>query len=312
MKKILLIDGNNLGWRSFGRAPLVHEGKRVEAIYVGLNMLRKYLMDFKPDQCIVAWDGGRDKRRTKMFPQYKRKKKTLSEIEKRERKELFEQIKILRLFFELLGMTQYLCIGREADDLMFNIIKTQKFMEDHFQNQEKAQFIVVSTDEDMFQLFITKDNTKVYSPIKKKTIDKKEVEKMFKIPYIYFASYKALVGDKSDNIPGVKGFGEKKAQRFIQIVDNNNYKQLPKSEYRLIEEYNSKRKQWVKMIDLVRFLDIDKKEMEEGKTEVITKSVSKFDTQVMALLKTCGFERHIKQYDRFIKPFQTLLQKQNG
>ena len=121
--KTLLIDSNNLLWRSSGKPPLTHEGIRTEAVYIGINMLKTYMQRFEPDSCIMVWDGGRDKRRTEKFPDYKRKKKEPTPVEKRERKILFSQAELLQLGFELLGVSQCQCKGLEADDVIYNFVK---------------------------------------------------------------------------------------------------------------------------------------------------------------------------------------------
>jgi len=304
--KVLLIDGNNLGWRSYGQAPLTYDGKRVEMIFIGLNMLRKYIADFEPDDCCIVWDGGHDSRRKTLFPQYKKKKKReLTEVEKRERDAFFWQLKEFQKVLNSFEIPQIRCKGREADDVIHNIIVSEK--------SDSVEFILVSTDKDFYQLFhpCYRKNVIIYSPGKKKEISTKDVEKEFGIPIDYYTEYKAMVGDPSDNLPGIKRLGSVAAKWLVNNIISREirHQNIERSDRRKVDLLYDNIETFHLMRNLIQFMSIDNKEIEAGKFGTRTHMLAGYQERILWVLKKYGFDRFLKKFEWFFSPFEILWRK---
>jgi len=301
--KTIIADGNNLGWMAVGIAPLTYEGKRVEAIYVGLNMIRSYLQRFEPDGFYLAWDGGRDPERLRLYPDYKKRRGELTEVEKRERNMFFDQLNKLQEVMKSLGVVQFRCEKREADDIIFNLLS------------ENEESIIVSTDKDFYQL-LERENVSVYNPVTKQVIKAEDVEKKYDIPIDYFIDYKALVGDPSDNLPGVKGIGEKWAKWIVADI-------MAAGEEKLVVEIasldNSKRRimglfddnlgTFDLMRKLIRLRKIGEEEMRKGMIEDRPKTLAELQERGIAICEQYGFEKHLNSFPSFIQPFEMLWER---
>lgn len=300
--KILLIDGNNLGWMAYAQAPLTYDGMRTEMLFIGLNMIRKYIADFEPDDCCIVWDGGHDSRRKKLFPQYKKKKKKeLTKAEERERDAFFWQLKEFQKVLNSFEIPQIKCKGREADDVIHNIIADTKL---------DTEFILVSTDKDFYQLLNRQKNVRIYSPGKKKEITAKDVEKEFGIPIEYYVEYKAMVGDPSDNLPGITGVGPVAAKWLVNNIIVKNYnKEVTKSNIRIIELLYNNIEIFKLMKDLITFIAIDSEEIEAGKFGTRTHAMAGYQERILWALEKYGFERFLDKFDWFFSPFEILWRK---
>jgi DNA polymerase-1 len=206
MKRCLLIDGNNIIFRAyfaFQRQRLkTSSGMPTGAIYGFMRMLLKMLKDRKPDLIAVAFDTSRDTFRKKMYPDYKAKRKPTPE-------ELLDQIPLAHEAVEALGIKILKNPDYEADDLIGSLA-----------NQLKGEYKieVVTGDRDLLQLI---DNNVLVELCRKGISETVEVDgETFKEEYGFtpegIIELKALMGDSSDNIPGVKGIGEKKGKALIQ------------------------------------------------------------------------------------------------
>lgn len=238
MKKnrIIIIDGNNLGYAAFfAYKRLNHNSKKyfinsagqqifrltkksVGLIYGFPEMLKKIIRELEPDDLFVCWDGRHDKERLKLLPEYKghRGKKDMFD-----RKNFRYQRRRLMRLMDILGVKQIYNLEREADDLIYILVRK-------FQDEEKNKIIVVSRDKDFFQLI--RKNVMIYD-IQQVHVDgfitKKSLKnpKLFhsKIPpnYGYYpkqaVDYLCLTGDKSDDIPGYPNIGHVRALSFLEI-----------------------------------------------------------------------------------------------
>jgi 5'-3' exonuclease len=288
--KTLIVDGNNTAFQALGKAPLFHEGQRTEVIKIMLTMLRGYLERFQPDAAVIAWDGGRDERRKSIFPEYKCKKKPPTAAEKAERECVFEQMRQLVPIISGLGFEQFKVNYREGDDIIYNIL-LQEFA-------PRGERIVISTDQDMFQLLTYFDDVKIFSPIKKLMIDSDWVEQTFDIPITQFAFYKALVGDGSDNIPGIRGIGPKKAIGLIKLLCTRHSEEDKKKA--IINVVHSE-KELEKQMSLVTLLPISEEEMVEGWIE--SGPTTDIETTMMAVEEQYGLEQIKEHHDRWWHPF---------
>ena len=213
MKKLLLIDGNSMLFRAYyatvyGRMMKTSNGIPTNAVYGFITMINKALSMVEPDAVLVAWDAGKPTFRHETYTEYKGTRKELDQ-------ELIVQFPIAREFLDAYGMKRYECEGIEADDIIGSMAKKYPDVEIH----------ILSSDRDLLQLI--DPTTDVY--LMKKLITEMEVmdeaklkEAMGIVPS-QIIDLKALMGDTADNIPGVKGIGEKTALKLLseyETVDN--------------------------------------------------------------------------------------------
>lgn len=198
----MLIDGNSLINRAFYAMPVLttKDGVFTNAVYGFMNMFFKMLSDEKPTFVAVAFDLKAPTFRHKMYSEYKAARKPMP-------LELRPQIPLLKDLLRLMGVTVIEKEGSEADDIIGTIAK-----------HTSIQTVIITGDKDSFQL--VDDQTEVH--FTKRGITDVEIytaknftEKTGIAP-IQIIDLKALMGDSSDNIPGIAGVGEKTALTLIQ------------------------------------------------------------------------------------------------
>lgn len=202
MEKIVLIDGNSLINRAFYAMPLLTTKKGVytNAVYGFMNMFFKMLGEEKPTCCAVAFDLKAPTFRHKMYSEYKGTRKPMPE-------ELRPQIALLKETLNLMGVKTVEKEGFEADDIIGTIAK-----------HTRIKTVIITGDKDSFQL--VDDETEVH--FTKRGITDTEAytaENFYEKTGLYpsqIIHLKALMGDSSDNIPGVEGVGEKTAKTLLQ------------------------------------------------------------------------------------------------
>ena len=205
MEKLLILDSNSLMNRAFYAIPPLtnSEGIHTNAIYGFTNMLLKMKEDINPDYIVATFDKKAPTFRHKEYDEYKAGRKKMPE-------ELSEQFPIIKELLGLLAINIYEIDGFEADDIIGTVAKIAE--------KNNIEVYIVTGDKDALQL-ATK-TTKVV--ITKKGVSETAVydEKIFidefGITPIQFIDVKGLMGDKSDNIPGIPGVGEKTAFKLIQ------------------------------------------------------------------------------------------------
>ncbi len=202
--KIVLIDGNSLAYRAFFALPLLtnDQGIHTNAVYGFTMMLQNIIEEEKPTHMLVAWDAGKTTFRHKTYAEYKGgRQKTPSELS--------EQFSYLRKLLEAYKITQYELDQYEADD----IIGTLSLEGD----KADIEVVVISGDKDLTQLAST--NTTVLITRKGITDTEKytpaHVMEKYGIEPLQIIDMKGLMGDSSDNIPGVPGVGEKTALKLL-------------------------------------------------------------------------------------------------
>ncbi|MBT2582494.1 DNA polymerase I [Planococcus sp. ISL-109] len=203
-KKILLLDGNSLAYRAFFALPLLtnDNGVHTNAVYGFTMMLQKLLEEEKPTHMMVAFDAGKTTFRNETFKEYKGgRQKTPPELS--------EQFPYLRKLLSAYKIKQYELDNYEADD----IIGTLSLQAE----QAGDQVVVVSGDKDLTQL--ASDSTVVYitrkgiTDIEKYTVG--HIQEKYGLMPLQIIDMKGLMGDSSDNIPGVPGVGEKTALKLL-------------------------------------------------------------------------------------------------
>ncbi len=201
MKTILIIDGNSLANRAFYALPYLtsSDGKPSGAIFGFVNILTKIISDEKPDKIFVAFDHARQTFRNKIFPDYKGTRKATPP-------ELIEQFPQIKKLLSLMNIPVIEEDGIEADDIIGSIAKNVP-----------GKKIILSGDRDLLQLI--DDETNVWLTMKGVSvlnkIDKKALKEQFGLSPSQVIDLKALMGDSSDNIPGVAGIGEKTATKLL-------------------------------------------------------------------------------------------------
>ncbi len=203
MKKLLIVDGNSILNRAFyGIRPLTtKDGIPTNAVYGFVNILKKHLDALKPDYLACAFDLKAPTFRHKMYDGYKATRKGMPD-------ELAQQLPIAKEAVAHMGFTVLTCEGWEADD----ILGTLASMGDVAGN---VQTYILTGDRDSLQL-ITETTSVVLVKTKEDIIYTPEkFKEEYGITPDQFVHVKALMGDSSDNIPGVAGIGEKTALKLI-------------------------------------------------------------------------------------------------
>lgn len=223
MKKFVIIDGNNLMFRSFYALPQLKNfnGEISNAVFGFTNIILKIIEDIKPDYIAVAFDKGKKTFRHALFKDYKGNRKPTPP-------ELISQFPIVKNLLNAMNITIFEQDLIEADDFIGALSK--KF---------DTQNIIVTADRDCFQLI--NNNTSVYFPKKGVSetiiVDTNKLKELYGITPSQVVDLKSLMGDSSDNIPGVSGIGEKTA---LGLLDK--YCTLD-GIYKNIEQINGKLKE---------------------------------------------------------------------
>ncbi|MBO5303490.1 MAG: DNA polymerase I [Lachnospiraceae bacterium] len=205
-KKIVLIDGHSILNRAFFGIPDLTnaEGIHTNAVYGFLNILFKILEEEKPQYLTVAFDVHAPTFRHEMFAEYKGTRKPMAE-------ELRQQVPLMKEMLTAMGIKIIEKAGYEADDLLGTI--------SHRAEEAGMEVSVVSGDRDLLQL--ATEHVKIRIPKTKRTGTEiedyyaKDVKERYQVTPTEFIDVKALMGDTSDNIPGVPGIGEKTATNLI-------------------------------------------------------------------------------------------------
>ena len=202
MKKMLVIDGNSILNRAYyGIRPLTNKnGLYTHAVYGMINIISRHVESMSPDYCVVAFDLKAPTFRHNMYSEYKANRKGMPE-------ELAVQLPYAKKCMECLGYRVLTCEGYEADDLLGTLSRAA--------GEESVHAYVLTGDRDSLQLI--NDNVSVLLVKTKETIefDRNVFFQTYGVYPEVFVDVKALMGDSSDNIPGVAGIGEKTAFKLI-------------------------------------------------------------------------------------------------
>ena len=202
---LLIIDGNNLAHRAKHTFSLSNRGQDVSVTYGTLRILGSLMKKFNPTSVIMCWDGGIPEFRRQRVPSYKAG---------RERGDPDEYADFIRQLQELsdyalplMGVVSVRKIGAEADDLMF-----------HASRISNSQCIIVTTDADLLQAAAA--GISIYSPTKEKMYTPEKILSQYGVQPMELVHLRALAGDGSDNIAGVRGIGEKTAIKLFAQYDS--------------------------------------------------------------------------------------------
>ena len=204
MKKLLCIDGNSILNRSFYGIRLLtnREGFHTNALYGLVNVISKQLEALKPDYAVIAYDLKEPTFRHKMYEAYKAGRHAMPD-------ELREQMPASRPLSEALGLHVLDCPGYEADDILGTLVNMSETCE------EPCEAYVLTGDKDSLQLISATSHVLLAGNTETKLMDEAAFMEKYGVRPDQFVDVKALMGDSSDNIPGVPGIGEKTALKLI-------------------------------------------------------------------------------------------------
>lgn len=249
--RILLVDGLNLFLRSFCATNLTNQnGNNIGGIVGSLLSLGYAIKLINPTKVIICFDGqGGSNNRKNLYPEYKANRNIQRltnygafHTKEEEQESIFNQINRLIYYLQCLPLTLISIDGLEADDLIS--YNTNKYS----QLEECKSIIIMSADQDFMQLVSEKIH--IYSPVKKKIYTPKMVLEEYKIHPNNFLIYKTLMGDNSDNLPGINGLGPKKLEKlFPELKEekffslNEVFEKSQKGNHKLFETILERKKQ---------------------------------------------------------------------
>ncbi len=211
MKKVILVDGNNLVFRSYfatayqGVIMRNSKGFPTNALYGFINMMNKIINEENPNYILVAFDKGKTFRHDKYVDYKAGRNETPDDL-----KLQFPKAKEL---LTAMGIKYYEIDNYEADDIIGTVSKVV---------DEEDEFIatIISSDKDLLQLISDEVDVKLLKSNNFIRMDKEEFKKQYSVDPIRMIDLKALMGDASDHIPGVKGIGEKTAISLLSKYDS--------------------------------------------------------------------------------------------
>jgi len=199
--RLFLVDGSSYIFRAFFALPPLSNsaGLPTNAIYGFTNMILKFIKQYQPEYLAVALDAGRETFRNEMFADYKGNRPEAPA-------ELLPQLPYVRKALDALNVPVLELQGYEADDIIATLCKIL--------SGNQCELIVVSSDKDLMQLVT--NGVKLLDSAKDRWIGAQEVKEKFGVEPQRIVDVMGLMGDSVDNIPGVKGIGEKTAIALIQ------------------------------------------------------------------------------------------------
>ena len=326
MIKTLLVDGDNLFKIGFhGVKELYNNGDHLGGLYHFINILRRFLEEHNLDKVVVFWDGDSNSSiRKSIYPQYKANRR--QDMNEYKYESYLQQKSRVKQYLEEIFVRQVEMINNEADDLIAHYCKVAT----------DEDVIIFSADKDLTQLI--SERVTIYSPITKqyfKNGDMITINKV-EIPHYNVLLTKVFTGDKSDNIDGIEGLGEKTLLKFfpdlqempctidklLDIARNNEQKKKPKALENILtgktkngilgeEFYNTN----MKIVDLENPLITDegKELVEQIQTDTIDPTDRGYKN-LMRLMMEDGLFKYLPKNDEawvnFLRPFMKLTRKE--
>lgn len=204
-KAFFVIDGSSFLYRAYySIRPLSSpDGIPVQAVYGFCRMIKKLIDTYNPHGLIIAWDSPGKTVRHEIYEEYK-------ETRQKAPSDLATQKELIKEFADIIGITQIQIPKIEADDLMYSMAKELESVGDFV--------FLVTSDKDLGQTLT--DNIVMLDPFKEKIITKSSLEEKLGFDLAKLPFYYSLIGDSSDNIPGVRGIGPKGAVGIVKDFDN--------------------------------------------------------------------------------------------
>lgn len=313
MKRAILIDGNNLLFRSYyataysGRMMKNSKGFPTNALFGFVSMINKIINEEKPEYIVVAFDKGKNFRH-ELYKNYK-----VGRIETPA--DLLDQFPVAKKILEHLGIKYIEADNYEADDIIGTFAK----MADEDKLYDAT---IISSDKDLLQLISSDVNVKLLKQKDYILMNEKTFKETYGIDPVKIIDLKSLEGDKSDNIPGVSGIGEKTALSLLQTYGSleNIYENIDlipgKLKEKLINDkenaFFSKQLATIyKDIDLgITFKDLQRKEIDEEKLYELyeelefysfIKKIQKKNEEKIEYKKDSNFDVKIKDFSFYLE-----------
>ncbi len=204
-KTLYILDGYGFVFRAYHVQPPLTDphGNPVGAIYGLTSMLLKFVNDFKPEYFCVALDSKGGNFRHDIYPEYKSHRPEINE-------DLKYQLPLIPQTLDSFNIKQVAKVGFEADDIIAYLADKAA--------KENYKVVIISSDKDLTQLI--NDDITMYDHLKGKKIDKNSIKEKYGVYPELMRDYLALIGDKSDNIPGAPGIGPKGALELLNDFGN--------------------------------------------------------------------------------------------
>jgi DNA polymerase I len=201
MKNLYVIDAYNLIYRMFYAIPEMHtkEGEQVNAIYGVTKFIRQLIDLGDSDEIIIASESGSNFRE-ELYSEYKGTRDRMPD-------NLRSQIEGVFACFEAFGIPVLTSDWYEADDVIGTIAAS------HYKSE--CEVIIISSDKDLCQ-FVVDGKVRIFDAMKQKNLRRADVIEKFGVPPEQVRDYLSIVGDSSDNIPGIAGFWPKKAEDLLR------------------------------------------------------------------------------------------------
>lgn len=313
---ILVIDAMNMLIRSFSLLKAMNpSGHHVGGLVGFLRSLGFVTRTFDPSRVIIVWDGkGGSANRKNIDPNYKAQRATsrithwgLYDTKAEETEALIGQLFRTQDYLECLPVQQLMMEKLEADDIIAYLAKTA--------SKSKKKLTIVSSDKDFLQL--VDEYVEVYAPVKKKTFTKSNIEEELQVLPENYNIVKALLGDNSDNLAGVKGLGIKTIlSQFPDLVSKPGMSL--DYVYNICEEKMNEKKifpkiltEWDRVETNFKLMnlhetDLDEKEMTHV-LEVLKGEIPKLQTGAfLHLLETDKIEGITKNTEGWLETFRKL------
>lgn len=202
---LVLVDGSAVFHRAFHAIPHLtnKEGLPTNAVLGFTNIMLKVINGLKPTYVIVAWDKNGDTFRKEMYPEYKATRSKQPD-------ELYAQMPTTRELVEALNLPWLELQGYEADDIIGTLAKQAEARGD-------VEIVIATGDKDQLQLVDQQTVVDMFNPrgLEPTRYDLAKMQEKYGLTPEQFIDYKALIGDKSDNIPGVAGIGDVGARKLL-------------------------------------------------------------------------------------------------
>ena len=212
MQKLLIIDGSALLFQSFFGMPrkiINHKGQYIEAVICFTGILLKTIKALSPSQVLIVFDGENKLDRQEIDENYKANRVDYTNAEDKDNP--FAQLEIIKSVLNYLNFKWIETENCEADDLIASVVNDYK---------NQFEIVISSADKDFYQLIDNNVSVFTYRGKVSKLWTKDEIYNKYGFDAKYFSTYKALTGDKSDNIKGVKGIGQVTATKLIAKYGN--------------------------------------------------------------------------------------------
>jgi len=216
--EIVLVDGHAMAYRAYYamiRSPLTNaRGENTSAVFGFTRIIIQLMNKYEPDHMAVVFDSDKPTERHRIYPEYKANRKPMPD-------DMVYQIPVIQSLLEAMGIPVMASPGYEADDLIATLSRRE--------SERGNRVMIVSGDKDLFQLL--SERVRMVRPSKgvnlSNEVGPEYLRKKFGLSPEQITDYLALKGDSSDNIPGVKGVGEKTALKLLNrygsldnILDN--------------------------------------------------------------------------------------------